>query len=78
MFQLRVTVDSAAFRRSAQTRFKDLRSALDDAVLYLANSARERLSEATRQVFEGRRGYSVTSCSVAGDDRSPPSTRPAT
>ncbi len=52
MIQLRVIVDTSVFRRQAQEKFKDVRSALDDAVLYLARSARKRLAQATAEVFD--------------------------
>lgn len=48
----RVKVDTAAFRRAGVTKAKEMRAALDDAVLYLAASARKRLVEAASSVFD--------------------------
>jgi hypothetical protein len=42
----RVKVDTTAFKRAGVTKAKEMRAALDDAVLYLAASARKRLVEA--------------------------------
>lgn len=48
----RVKIDTAAFRRAGVTKAKEMRAALDDAVLYLAASARKRLAEATVRYFD--------------------------
>lgn len=64
MIQLRVTVDTAAFRLQAQAKFADVRSALDDAVLYLARSARTRLAQATAEAFDRPTPFAVNAFSA--------------
>ncbi len=52
MASTRIKLDVSALRRAGITRAKELRSALDAAVLYLAASARKRLREVAGEVFD--------------------------
>ncbi|WP_162559798.1 hypothetical protein [Methylobacterium radiodurans] len=52
MVNTRIKLDVSALRRAGITRAKELRSALDEAALYLAASARKRLREVAAEVFD--------------------------
>lgn len=52
MASTQIKMDVSALRRAGITKAKELRSALDEAVLYLAASARKRLREVASAVFD--------------------------
>ncbi|MFC6792843.1 hypothetical protein ACFQE0_26765 [Methylobacterium komagatae] len=52
MASTRIRLDVSALRRAGITKAKELRSALDEAVLYLAACARKRLREVAAEVFD--------------------------
>ncbi|MDQ0520070.1 MULTISPECIES: hypothetical protein [Methylobacteriaceae] len=59
MASTRLKIDVSALRRAGITRAKELRSALDEAVLYLAASARKRLREVAVQVLDRPMEFTV-------------------
>lgn len=55
----RIKLDVSALRRAGITKAKELRSALDEAVLYLAASARKRLREVAVQALDRPKPFTV-------------------
>lgn len=54
-----IKLDVSALRRAGITRAKELRSALDEAVIYLAASARKRLREVAAEVLDRPKPFTV-------------------
>ena len=59
MASTRIRLDVSALRRAGITKAKELRSALDEAVLYLAASARKRLREVAAEVLDRPKPFTV-------------------
>lgn len=55
----RMKIDVSALRRAGITKAKEFRSALDEAVLYLAASARKRLREVAAEAFDRPKPFTV-------------------